>query len=52
MNTEEVAQLFVLLLAKFPEFDPKWSGEFQDKWFEIFQQLLELVRQLEAHRPR
>jgi hypothetical protein len=53
MNTEHIdEQLFVLMLAKFPEFDPKWPDEFQAEWFKTFQQMLELAKQLECDRPR
>lgn len=30
------------LLQKFPSFDPEWSQEVKDKWFEIFEELKQL----------
>lgn len=33
------------LLAKFPEFDPSWSGEVQQKWFDSFSRLQEQLKQ-------
>ncbi|NQE35190.1 hypothetical protein [Microcoleus asticus] len=31
-----------LILAKFPEFDPSWPAEIQEKWFSSFDRLMEM----------
>lgn len=36
-----------ILLAKFPEFDPKWDTETQKKWFENFEKLMDSDKKTE-----
>jgi hypothetical protein len=37
-------QLAQSLVEKFPDFDPNWSDDLRQKWFEAFQELLKRIR--------
>lgn len=39
-EAEKPAAIMTALLAKFPEFDPKWPDEIKAKWFEVFEQFM------------
>jgi hypothetical protein len=37
-----------ILLAKFPDFDPKWDADTQKKWFENFEKFMESAKKSES----
>lgn len=37
-----------ILLAKFPDFDPKWDADTQKKWFENFERFMTSAKKVEA----
>lgn len=41
-------ETFKIILAKFPIWDPNWSTSLTEKWWEIFQKLWDMARELDG----